>query len=226
MGVCDIGLGLMYGIVSLIISRRNIIKTRNLPDDDMWKYKEAESVVIAFITFMGIVGPCIFGAIMGSTDDLYMTYDSQGCDSAIYRMAFVNLYVVFLILWIFVGLGLVISIVGLVLTGIARAIYNILHYIIGISWREMCGCYVEYSTEQPVQSPTIYRVHDLVVQNIVQPYNTECPVCLTQRTEQNAMMLFNTLSCNHSICKSCFDKMAALTATVACPLCRASCTDV
>ncbi len=263
IGVFAIIMGILLGLSTLCCARINIIHFAKFPEDSDWHENKAVGVYVGNVALWILAGSSVFGGIISATDNLFKTYDSTGCDSALYGMTFAGLYVGLLLMWIILGLILVFAVVYWILYAIVCILYSLLIGITNISWREMCGCYVEYVTEQPVQLPITvdtgslaqcrgaafhanlraseypadahkglqfsengtHKADDLVVENITSPYNTECPVCLTQRTGDNSG-IFNTLSCNHAICKDCFDKMAALTAVVACPLCRASSTDV
>ncbi len=228
IGAFAIVMGILLGISTLCCARINIIHVAKFPEDSDWHENKAVGVYVGNVALWILAGSSVFGGIISATDNLFKTYDSTGCDSALYGMTFAGLYVGLLLMWIILGLILVFAVVYWILYAIGSILYSLLIGITNISWREMCGCYVEYVTDQPQQLqqlPIVHKAGDLVVENITSPYNTECPVCLTQRTGDNSG-IFNTLSCNHAICKDCFDKMAALTAVVACPLCRASSTDV
>jgi hypothetical protein len=225
IGAFAIIMGILLGLSTLCCARINIIHAAKLSEESEesdWHREVSFGVYVGNATLWILAGSSVFGGIISATDNLFKTYDSTGCDSTLYGMTFAGVYVGLLLIWITLGLVLVCYAVYWILYVIGYVLYSLLIGITNISCRNMCGCYVEYVKEQ---LPITHKADDLVVQNITSPYNTECPVCLTQRTCDNAS-IFNTLSCNHIICKDCFGKIALFTASAACPLCRASGTDV
>lgn len=213
IGSFAIVIGLIYGISSLFIARPAFLNDTN---------DAAEGMHFIYLTILAISGPIALGIIIGTTGNLYKTYDSLGCNENLYGMSFVGLYVVFLIVWIFIAIGIALLIIGLIMYGIIGGlvvlIYSIFEYLITISCKDIIGCYIKYVPEQPTQLST--GRYD-TGQNSKLPYNTECPICLTLLNDKNADT-FKILSCNHTVCKICLNQMTAFNQSITCPLCRVS----
>jgi hypothetical protein len=220
IGTYAIIIFLIYALMALFVSRPKFINDKNSVD--------ARIIHLIFIYPLACIGPIILGSIMATTGNLYKTYDSQGCDDTLYGMSFVGLYLVCLIVWIFGAIGItLISLAGIIygigylIYCIGYLMYVIIMYLIKISCRDVFGCYIKYDTDQPTECNNT-ECND-TGKYINLPYNTECPVCLTHMIYKNACT-FNVLSCNHAICKTCFNQMSTYDLNVKCPLCRVTST--